>query len=456
MNPIRFAFAGCLAALSAALLVTSGSAAPYLKLAPMIGHTTSTNTRIWACASGSARLSFRVSTAPDLSDSKTVKGPKLNEESGFMDTVLVQNLKPAQQYYYCPMLDGKAALLPPYPSFTTAPVEGQPGRVRVAFTSCVGYNGFDSAPGFADMARTNFDVLLLLGDNHYANTNDPAIQRAFYFAQRDTPGYRNISSRTPIYAVWDDHDFGPDNSDGQLARKERVLQTFREHWANPAYGEPDNPGVYHKFTRSGVDLFLLDVRYHRDPNKATNLTHKTMLGEKQLAWLKRELLASKAPIKLLVSGSEWQSNGTDDSWTSFKQEREDLFRFIEDHRITGVLLLSGDRHFTGAYQVQGKWIEVTSGPIGSSNARVKNLPEMFFNFSDSKAKFYCIYDLDTTTMSPRVALEVYRVGEGLAQRRTFTWDEVLGLTKIPSLPAPPKAEPKAESKPAPGTTTPKS
>jgi alkaline phosphatase D len=292
------------------------------------------------------------------------------------------------------------------------------------------------------MMRTNLDLLLMLGDNVYSNTNDPGVQRRFYADQRNTAGWRAISSRLPVYAIWDDHDYGPDNSDGTLAGKEKSLLTFTQVWANPAYGEPDNPGVYSKFTRANVDFFLLDVRYHRDPNKATNLVHKTMLGEKQLAWLKRELLASKAPVKILASGSEWQSHGTADSWTSFKQERDDIFSFIERQHITGVLLVSGDRHFTAAYQVKGNWIEVTAGPIGSGNARTKNLPEMFLNLSDTKAKFYCIYDIETAAKTPRVTLEIYRVGEGLAQRRAFTWDEVLGVKKILPLPAPPKADPK--------------
>jgi alkaline phosphatase D len=361
---------------------------------------------------------------------------------GLYDTILVQNLRPAQRYFYCVQLNGRPAMMPPYPSFITAPPESEPGRLRFAFTSCVGYHGYDSSAGFADMVRTNFDLLLMLGDNVYSNTNDPAVQRRFYADQRNTAGWRDISGRIPVYAIWDDHDYGPDNSDATLPDKSKSLMAFTQVWANPAYGEPDNPGVYSKFTRANVDFFLLDVRYHRDPNKATNLFHKTMLGEKQLAWLKRELLASKAAVKILASGSEWQSHGTADSWASFKQERDEIFRFIEDHRIAGVLLLSGDRHFTAAYQVKGKWIEVTAGPIGSGNATTKLLPEMFLNLSGTKTKLYCIYDIDTTAQPPQVTLEAYRVGEGLVERRRFAWDEVLGVQKITPLPLGPKTDPK--------------
>jgi alkaline phosphatase D len=328
-------------------------------------------------------------------------------------------------------------------AFRTAPDPAGNSPVRIAFGSCAQYTPVNERVWDTIRLRRP-DAFLTLGDNVYIDLAGEVngLHRYTYYCRQSRPEWRRLTAGVPIYAIWDDHDFGPDNSDGTLKGKERALQTFQEHWANPAYGEPDNPGIYSKFTRGGVEFFLVDVRYHRDPNKATNLTDKTMLGTKQLAWIKRELLASKAPVKILVSGSEWQSNGTDDSWSSFKQERDNLFRFIEDQHITGVLLISGDRHFTGAYHVKGRWIEVTAGPIGSSNAKTKNLPEMFLNLSDTKAKFYCIYDIDTTVSPPKVTLEVYRVGEGLAERRTFTWDEVLGLAKIPPLPTPPKPEPK--------------
>jgi alkaline phosphatase D len=172
-----------------------------------------------------------------------------------------------------------------------------------------------------------------------------------------------------------------------------------------------------------------------------------MLGAKQLEWLKREMAMSKAKIKVLAAGGEWQVHGTEDSWKSFKRERDDIFQFIEEHHITGVLLLSGDRHFTGGYQVEGKWIEVTVGPLGSAAIVAKNSPEMFFNLSETKGHYYCIYDLNTAASPPAVTLEVYRVGDGLVERRPFAWDEVNGITKLKLLPPSPKAEPKPGASP---------
>jgi len=419
---------------------------PYLLLAPMVGHTGDTDARIWAKASGAARLDVLIGSKEDLSDGSIIKGAMLEESSGFMTNVWIGGLKPSSHYFYCILLDGKRAMPRPYPSFLMAPPDGQPARVRFAFTSCVGFREYDSAAGWADIAtRTNVDLVMLLGDNHYANTPDPMSQRAFYHEQRSSGGYRELTSHIPTYAIWDDHDFGPDNSDGTLTNKDLALKTFREHWANPSYGEADVPGVYYKFTRGNIDFWMLDVRYYRSPNKASNLVHKTMLGERQLTWLKKGLLASKAPVKILASGSEWQSHGTVDSWKSFLQEREDLFGFIENNRVEGVILISGDRHFTAGYQVLGKWIEITSGPIGSQDAEAKQTPEMWTKYD--KGKLYCIFDIDTRPQPPSVTLEIYRAGDGVIERKAFTWDEVLGRSKI-QLTQPPAAKPASTNTPA--------
>ena len=421
------------------LTLCAHAAQPYLLLGPMVGHVGDSDARLWARASGPAQFSVLIGSKEDLSDGSIVKGLNPGEASGFMTNVWVGGLKPGSRYYYCVLLDGQRAISRPFPSFLTAPPDGQPARVRFAFTSCVGFREADSAAGWADVAtRTNIDMVFLLGDNHYANTSDILKQRSFYHEQRNAAGYRDLTSRIPTYGIWDDHDYGPDNSDATLKGKEGSLKAFLEHWANPSYGELDTPGVYFKFNRGNIDFWMLDVRYHRSPNKATNLAHKTMLGDRQLAWLKQGLLASKAPVKIVASGSEFQTHGTDDSWKSFADERDDLFGFIETNQIQGVILISGDRHFTAGYQVKGKWIEISSGPIGSSNAEAKSHAEMWTKYD--KGKIYCVFDVDTRPSTPVVILEIYRAAEGLVERKAFTWDEVLGLAKINPTP-PPAAKP---------------
>jgi alkaline phosphatase D len=406
----------------------------FLELGPVLGDVTSAGARVWLKASGEGLLSVAVGREPDLSDRAGFKAPKLEAASFFSATVRLKDLEPATKYHYAVLMNGELVTPRPYPSFTTAPREGTAGRTRFAFVSCVGYQGFDSAAAWADLAtRTNFDALLMLGDNHYADTTDATKVFNMLGTQRRLPGSAELARRVPFYAIWDNHDFGPQPVNRHAPGKADALRTFQMLWPNPSFGEPDNPGVYYKFTRGDVDFFMLDGRYHRDADNAPEDGKKTHLGEKQLAWLKRELLASKAKVKVLATGGEWQTHSQSASWTSFARERDELFQFFGDNKITGVLLLSGDRHFTAAYQVAGKFIEVTSGPLGSRNEAPPTTPEMIWN-GGRTGKFYSVFDVDTAAEPPRVTLEIYRASEGLALRREFTWAEVMGETKISPLP----------------------
>src|SRR5687768_14347124 len=112
------------------LALCAEASEPYLLLAPMVGHTSDTDTRIWAKASGSAQFGVLLGSKEDLSKGSVVKGPKLEESAGFMTNVWIGGLKPASRYYYCVTLDGKRAMSRPYPSFLTAPPDGQPVRTR--------------------------------------------------------------------------------------------------------------------------------------------------------------------------------------------------------------------------------------------------------------------------------------------------------------------------------------
>lgn len=426
----------------AAAGVDAAEAAKWLTLGPMVGHVTDSDARIWVQASAPARVSVRIGENAELARSRTVSGPDLSADQNFSGQVLIPDLHAGHRYFYSVLLDGRPVGLPPYPSFSTPPASGTPHPLRFAFFSCSGYQPEDPAAGWAELGmRAPVDLILMLGDNHYGNSPELATQRKAYLGQRRSPAFRELTSRVPLYGIWDDHDFGPNDSDGSLPGKETALRAFKEHWANPSFGEPGSPGVYFKFTRGDIEFFMLDGRYNRSPNKETNNPAKTQLGTLQLEWLKRSLAESKARVKILASGGEWQDNGTPDSWTSFPRERDDILGFIESKGIQGVMLLSGDRHFTAGYQVRGRFLEVSSGPFGASPAESRLVPGMFLYHG--KGHYYCVYEVDTTPPEPLVTLEVYQVGMGLVNRRSFTWAEVTGRTRIAPLtsltpPPPPK------------------
>ena len=317
----------------------------FVHAGPLVGHVGDTAARLWVKASNACTVSFLIGEHPSLVEGRIIDGPKVAEAESFTGQVEVRELRPATRYHYCPLLDGRPALTRPYPSFVTAPVAGTRGRLRVAFGACVGRRAVHAAAAFGEMAaRRNFDLLLMLGDNHYGDTTDPAKLRDYYHMMRTVDGFTRLIREVPTYAVWDDHDYGPNNSDGTQPGKEDSLRVFGQWWANPSAGEPGNPGCYFRFQRGDVEFFMLDVRYYRTPNDVPDGPTKTMLGARQLAWLLDGLAGSSAPFKIIAGGSEWQTLTQPDCWSSFARERQQIFDSITRRGIEGVVLLSGDRH----------------------------------------------------------------------------------------------------------------
>ncbi len=408
---------------------------PYLLAGPMLGHVGADRIHLWVRATAAAPWKIILNEASPQSPPREIEGAALQADS-LTGIAVIDGLKPGTSYSYQIILDGREQLPLPLPSFTTAPAQDHTGRQRIVFGSCVGQTIAAAAPTWAELAARRgmsadegaFDVLLMLGDNHYGNTTEIDKLRVNYTAQRLSAGWRELSARAPVYAIWDDHDYGPNNSDGTEPGKADSLKVFQEFWANPSSGEADNPGCYFTFARGDVQFFMMDGRYHRSPNKAEDSAEKTMLGKKQLEWLKRELLASKAKIKLIANGSEWESYGSDDSWSLFKKERDPFFAWIDEHNIEGIIFLSGDRHFSSGYHINGRFLELSAGPVGSNNSKLRQNPERFTGHD--QGRLWGVLDIDTTASPPRVTYEFWRTGYAMLERREISWAQLHGREKI--------------------------
>ena len=396
----------------------------------MLGHVGPNEARLWIRATAPTAWSVQFGESATLENAREIQGPSLVADSANTGTAVLDGLNPGTRYFYRVLIEGRPQQVAPLPSFVTPHAVGTKERIRIAFGSCVGDTIAAAAPAWAELAARRdmgpkaggFDLLLMLGDNHYANSTEPEKLRTYYTVHRLSAGWRELTAHVPTYAIWDDHDFGPNNSDGTEPGKEDSLRVFREFWANPAVGETNNPGCYFTFQRGDTQFFMLDGRYHRSPNKAPARPEKTMFGEAQLAWLKRELLASKATFKLLANGSEWETFGSDDSYSLFRHERDAFFQWIDEQKIEGVILLSGDRHFSSAYHVLGRFVELSSGPFGSGNARLRPNPERFSGHDEGA--LWMVLDLDTTGAVPTAVYELWQAGGGLLERRALSWGQV--------------------------------
>ena len=306
---------------------------------PVIGHTTDTATRIWIRADGLCKMQVRLASKDETFVSETIR---LMRKDNFCGSAEVTGLSPRTTYSYRVFLDNKEQPCLVKQQLTTFPREGEQCVIRIGFGHSLRGEGAQRIWDAIGAKRP--DLFILMGDSIYSNSTEPGKQRRMYLQFRADPHFRAFGATTPIYAVWDDHDYGLDNSDRTQPGKERSLKTFNEIWPNPKSQALHSPGIWSRFTIGCAEFFLLDVRYHRSPNEDPDGSAKTMLGAEQLDWLKNSLTDTSAVFKFPVSGSSWNCGGPE-AWNhTFKYEYDSLLDQIRTKRIEGVILLGGDQH----------------------------------------------------------------------------------------------------------------
>jgi alkaline phosphatase D len=338
-------------------LITDGLAASkpsstgYSRLlhGPMLGAVGPDHLNIWVRLSAPAEVQVEYGPQHDPSVLRRTAPQRARKEDDYTVVMALRELAPATAYRYRLIVAGAPDLNQEPLGFfqaMTAPAPDARTRFSVGFGSCARVERHPVQPIWAALQARQPSLMLWLGDNIYADTLDPDILAECYQRQRALPEMQQFIRTVPQLAIWDDHDYGLNDSDQSSPIKVQSLEVFRRYWANPAYGLPDAPGVFFSFGYGGVDFFMLDNRYHRDPAAAPDGPAKTALGSAQKNWLKNQLRASRAPFKIIVSGQPWsdEKGPGGESWEAFAHERAELFTFIRDEKISGVVLVSGDNH----------------------------------------------------------------------------------------------------------------
>lgn len=306
---------------------------------------------------------------------------------------------------YRAFLDVEGAPSSAEASFRTAPPAGAATTLRLGFGSCARVT---PQPIFEVVRRETPDVFLFGGDNHYADSARLDALWGHLRAGLEHPARAAVVASTPTLAIWDDHDFVGNDSNGTWAGKDTALRAFEDYWANPSLGVPGTPGVFSTFTWGDVELFLLDVRMHRSPDHDAS---GSLLGEAQTAWLEERLAASRATFKVLVSGTIW-SPSIGETWLDFPGARERLFDFLRARSIGGVVLLAGDVHRSmvrriprdGAYALP----EIIASPLATPRTWQCPPPsrevEEIACFDGGNA--VAVLDFDTTVADPQLKVRI--------------------------------------------------
>jgi alkaline phosphatase D len=352
---------------------------------PMVGSVTPGEATIWLYTEAKPEVIVNFRAASEPAERIQAVRPKPDEGQHNAIKARLTGLRAATTYQYEVLLDGRGD--PVWNGqFSTPPVAGKSSRFKVAVTSCMDYTKMPVQPAWFLLLAEKPDLQLLLGDNVNANTTDRERLWAMHRQQRRVVEFAAVLRNVPSYAMWDDHDYGPNNSDGTLAGKDNSLAAFKELFANPSAGTSGTPGAFFRFSWGDVDFFMLDGRYHRSPDDAPNDANKRMLGDAQFKWLAEGLRESKAKFKVRASGSTLMAS-RDDGWRIYDFDRKRHFQTIMDQKISGAIYLSGDIHRcqldvhpaseTGGYPLY----EVTSS--GIANSRTQGFATLEFDTTDA-------------------------------------------------------------------------
>lgn len=262
--------------------------------------------------------------------------------------------------------------------FRTARVDDAPCQVTLAFGSCASSSDFFEI--WEQIDRQKVDGLVLLGDTPYIDSSDIVVNRQRHREFLQMPTLAKLGRRIPLWGTWDDHDFGGNDTDGNVKDKETIRKVFTEYRAHDQFGQ-NREGIYTRFRRGPLEVFLLDARYFSqtgpspvDPKKMT------CLGDQQWLWLLKGLEESQAPFKVIASGQIWddKTNGEKDDWQTYAHEREALLDFIKEKNINGVILMGGDIHASRALRYDDRvgyplWQFIVS-PMHGSTIPALNVP----------------------------------------------------------------------------------
>jgi alkaline phosphatase D len=236
---------------------------------------------------------------------------------------------------------------------------------------------------------------------------------------------RNVlafNAEVPIFAQWDDHEVtnnwwpGEPLTRAEHARKKygepnalvlaaRASRAFHEYMPL-RFTQAEAGRVYRKISYGPLlDVFMIDMRSYRGPNgeglETSYGPEAYFLGPMQVAWLKRELMSSRAtwkviaadmPIGLVVVydtdrkwGVEAVAQG-DGPARGRELEIADLLAFIKRAGIRNTLWLTADVHYTAAhyydpdkavFQDFEPFWEFVSGPLHAGSFPQNRLDNTF-------------------------------------------------------------------------------
>jgi len=292
-----------------------------------------------------------------------------------------------------------------YPDDFSAPL------TRIAFGSCNRQNL--PQPIWPVIASAQPDLWIWGGDCVYVDSPFEDVIIRKFDLQYNNANYKTFREKIPIVGVWDDHEYGENNSGKWFQSKTITQSEFLDFLDEP----PTSPrrkreGIYASYAfgpiGKQVKVLFLDNRYHADiPGPDADL-----LGAAQWQWLESELANSQAQIHLIVSGTQiFQEEHRYEKWANFPRSRKRLLKLIKESLVPGAILISGDRHIheiavRDDAETPYPLYEVTSSGLTHSYSSFPGEPNKYRVGTAFSEKGFGMMEIDWTGRTPSVHLQI--------------------------------------------------
>ncbi|MCA8996276.1 MAG: alkaline phosphatase D family protein [Planctomycetaceae bacterium] len=328
-------------------------------------------------ASGVAR--FEYSESRDFQNSRFTDWMKAVPEYDSIVRARLDGLEPGTRYFYR-LIYGPEESAPqtgPTREFKTLLSKEMRKPVSFIMGSCQNYAFFMYGknqnsepapeadrklgyPAYAAMLERKPDFFIGTGDivyyDHPAATAAKTLPelRKKWHEQFRLPRLVDFFGETPAYWLKDDHDYRFNDSDLGGDRKPDPptgIAMFREQMPILPFGDLTTPTYRTHRIHADLQIWFLEGRDYRSPNRMEDGPEKSIWGDEQKAWLKRTLKESDATWKILVSPTPMvgpDSKNKKDNHTNlggFRHEGTEFFEWVRDERIAGLMTFCGDRHW---------------------------------------------------------------------------------------------------------------
>lgn len=358
-----------------------------LQSGPLLGYSEMKEAIVWLQTTQGANV-FAIyddasTTENEAFSTDTIRTRK---QDGYTAKLLFDQLEPGREYNYKLFIGGQEQKTPYSLKFSTQPdwsYRTDPPSFSMVIGSCnyINEEQYDR-PGrpyggeydiFKSILDKAPDAMFWLGDNIYLRPADWTSRTGYIHRNthtRSTPEMQELFASCNHFAIWDDHDFGPNDATGSWIHKDWARETFELFWPNPSFGIPGlEEGINTAFNYMDVSFFAMDNRSFRTEDFSSGPKH--IFGKEQTEWLIDALKSSRTRFKVVATGGQFLSTGqVYENHANYDEERAYILKRLDEEDIKGVIFISGDRHHSEVSKMTlpggNDVYEFTTSPLTSS------------------------------------------------------------------------------------------